>query len=261
MSAGSLVAENASVRLGERVVLQDFSVTVSPGELVAIAGANGAGKSTALKLMAGLLPPLSGSVALDGRRIETLPRHELGRNIAYLPQDRIVHWGLAAERLVALGRLPHKKFSSALSAADNAAVTAAMARTDVTRLRARPISQLSGGERARVLLARALAQDARYLIADEPTSGLDPAHTLTLFEELKRLTHDGKAVITALHDIALAARFATRILLFKDGRCIADGPPAESLSRNHLAEAFNIDANVSQVEGIPVFLPRSALRD
>ncbi|MEQ1718579.1 MAG: ABC transporter ATP-binding protein, partial [Hyphomicrobium sp.] len=195
-----------------------------------------------------------------GRPLGHYERAELGRRIAYLPQDRTVHWGLAAEHVVALGRLPHKSFAAGPSEKDRAAVSDAMMRMDIVHLKDRSVARLSGGERARVLVARALAQDAQYLIADEPTAGLDPAHSLTLFEELRRLGHEGKSVVTALHDLSLAARYATRILLLKDGRCIADGPPAQVLSNTNLATAFGVDAIVAEIAGLPVVLPRSPLR-
>ena len=256
----SLVCEHADVRLGERSILTDLDFSIKPGELVAVVGANGAGKSTALRMMAGLLTPRRGRVLLDGQALSDYSRQVLGQKLAYLPQDRTVHWGLAVERVVALGRLPHKSIASGIGEAGKRAVADAMARMDVTHLAQRSVARLSGGERARVLFARALAQEATYLIADEPTAGLDPAHALILFEELQRLSREGKAVMTALHDLSLAARYATRVALFKGGRCIADGPPAQVLSSAHLADAFGIDAIVSQVDGFPVFLPRAALR-
>lgn len=255
-----LAAQNITVRLGTREALRDFSVAVEAGELVAVVGPNGAGKSTALRALSGLLRPLRGSVTLDGKPLDSIARAELGRAIAYLPQDRSVHWGLSVRNVVALGRLPHKSFTSGLSTRDESAVESAMQRMDVLHLQHRSIAQLSGGERTRVLLARALAQETPYLIADEPAAGLDPAHALTLFEDLKSLANDGKAVITALHDLACAARYATRVLLFKDGACMCDGPGDQVLSSANLAEVFAIDAAVSHLEGIPVFLPRSALK-
>lgn len=256
----TLAADGITVKLGAREVLRDFTFQVGAGELVAVVGANGAGKSTALRALAGLLTPAIGTVTLDGIALSQIARSELGRAIAYLPQDRTVHWGLSVRNVVALGRLPHKSFASGLSSKDDTAVKAAMERMDVLHLEHRSIAHLSGGERTRVLLARALAQETNYLIADEPAAGLDPAHALALFEDLKSLANDGKAVITALHDLAYAARYATRVLLFKDGRCICDGPSDQVLSSANLAEAFGIDATVSHVDGIPVFLPRSALR-
>jgi iron complex transport system ATP-binding protein len=256
----SLRSEQASVRLGARRVVDGLSIDVKPGELVAVAGANGAGKSTTLKLLAGLIAPEAGGVALDGRPLRDFKGTELGRRIAFLPQDRTVHWALKSERVVALGRLPHRRFAAGENPKDRAAIASAMARMDVADFKDRPIAALSGGERARVLVARALAQEAEYLITDEPAAGLDPAHSLELFEELARLARDGHGVVTALHDLSLAARFATRVVLLKCGVCLADGPPARVLSRENLAAAFGIDAIVSEVSGIPVVLPRSFQR-
>lgn len=254
-----LAAQAASVALGGLRVLNELSCAFDPGELVAVIGANGAGKSTALRMLSGLVKPDEGHVRLEGQALASYDRAELGRCIAYLPQDRTVHWGLDAERVVALGRLPHKRYASALDDKDHKAVTAAMARMDIAHLARRSITTLSGGERARVLVARALAQDTAVLIADEPTAGLDPAHTLALFEEFKRLAAGGACVVTALHDLSLAARYATRVMLLKDGRCIADGPPGQVLSSFNLATVFAVDAVVAEVHGLPVVLPRSAL--
>lgn len=255
----SLAARSVTIRLDGRAVLSDFDFEFSPGELVAVAGPNGAGKSTALKAMAGLLAPESGRVFVDDRPLREFTPKELGRRIAYLPQDRVVHWALKSDRVVALGRQPHRSFAAGESDADRQAILRAMQRMDVVALKERPVSALSGGERARVLVARALAQEAQYLIADEPAAGLDPAHALQLFEELRRLSAEGHAVLVALHDLSLAARYATRVVLIKNGRSIANGLPEQALSSANLREAFAIDAIVSRVDGIPVVLPRSYL--
>ncbi|MEQ1672540.1 MAG: ABC transporter ATP-binding protein, partial [Hyphomicrobium sp.] len=236
-----------------------FTATIRPGEFVAVVGANGAGKSTVLRTLAGLITPGAGRVFLDGRPIADVPARDVARSIAYLPQDRTVHWPLAASRVVALGRLPHRSFAAAESAVDKAAIDAAMQRMDVLPFAQRPIVALSGGERARVLVARALAQDARFLIADEPTAGLDPAHSLHLFEEFVRLARDGSAVITALHDLSLALRYAHRVILLSGGRCIADGSASSVINKDLLAQAFGIETIVTTVDGIPVVLPTSTL--
>ena len=255
----TLSVHAASVVLGGRHVLRDLSTSIKPGEFVAVVGSNGAGKSTLLRLMAGLVTPVAGHVALDGAALANFGRRDLAKRIAYLPQDRIVHWSLAASRVVALGRLPHRSFTAGESAADRAAVQAAMERMDVTQFSDRPVATLSGGERARVLVARALAQQAHYLIADEPAAGLDPAHSLALFQEFARLSADGHAILTALHDLSLAMRYATRVILLKDGVCLSDGPPAQVLSRDNLGKAFSIDAIVTVIDGIPVVLPHTPL--
>ena len=254
-----LKAENVSAELGGRRVLQDFTTTIVPGDFVAVVGPNGAGKSTALKILAGLIAPAGGSVTLNGTALAGMPRRECAQHIAYLPQDRTVHWPLLADRVVALGRLPHRSFAAAESHTDKLAIEAAMQRMDVMQFAQRPIGAVSGGERARVLIARALAQDARYLIADEPTAGLDPAHALTVFQEFSRLAADGRAVITALHDLSLAARYAKRVILLKDGCCIADGTASLVLTRQRLAQAFGIEAIVTTIDGIPVVVPVSPL--
>jgi iron complex transport system ATP-binding protein len=254
-----LRAEGATVRLGGRAVLKEFSTVIGPGEFVAVVGPNGAGKSTALKLMAGLIAPETGGVTLDGAPIAGIAAKERAKRLAYLPQDRTVHWPLAAERVVALGRLPHRSFAAGESARDRECVAAAMARMDVAQFADRSVTTLSGGERARVLVARALAQEADILIADEPAAGLDPAHVLALFHEFARLSRDGHGVLTALHDLSLAVRFATRVILLREGVCLADGQPAQVLSKQNVARAFGVDAIVTEIDGIPVVLPHAGI--
>ena len=170
-----------------------------------------------------------------------------------------MHWALSAERVVALGRLPHRSFAAGESVDDHAAIARAMTGMDVMQFAQRPIATLSGGEQARVLIARALAQDARVIIADEPTSGLDPAHALSVFDQFSAISREGRAVVTALHDLSLAARYANRIVIVKSGACIADGPPAQVLSKTNLASAFNIDAYLTHVGDVPVIVPTSPL--
>ena len=255
----TLACENATVQLGGRAVLREFSAVIAPGEFVAVVGPNGAGKSTALRLMAGLIVPEAGRVLLDGQPIGAFAGKTLAKRIAFLPQDRTVHWPLAAERVVALGRLPHRSFAAAESLRDVEAIRAAMQRMDVAQFADRPVTALSGGERARVLVARAMAQDAEFLIADEPAAGLDPAHVLALFQEFSRLSRDGHGVLTALHDLSLALRFATRVILLRDGVCLADGQPAQVLNKQNLGKAFGVDAIVTEIDGIPVVLPHAPL--
>jgi iron complex transport system ATP-binding protein len=254
----TLEVKGATVRLGTRAVLRDFSTRIRPGEFVVVIGPNGAGKSTALRLLAGLIAPGEGRVTVDGADIGGLAPKALAKRIAYLPQDRVVHWAMAAERVVALGRLPHRSFAAGEDVNDAKAIEAAMTRMDVWDLRDRPVTELSGGERARVLVARALAQEAGFLIADEPSAGLDPAHGLALFLELSRLAREGHGVVAALHDLSLAFRFASRVILLTDGHCLIDGPPAQVLTKENLATAFEIDAIITEIAGIPVVLPQAA---
>jgi iron complex transport system ATP-binding protein len=259
-SAAVLVAEALSLRLGGREVLRGMSLTVRPGEIIAVAGPNGAGKSTLLRVLAGLNTPDHGSVRVDGVDLQALDRRTLGRRIAYLPQDRTVHWPLKARAVVALGRLPHGAGPGrGESDHDRRMIDGALAATDAAPLAGRPISELSGGERARVLIARALAQDAGILIADEPTAGLDPAHALSLFQTFTRIAAEGRAVIVALHDLGLALRYCPRVLLIKDGLVAASGPARDVLTEPEIARVYGVSAKVGVIGGVPTVVPVAPL--
>jgi len=251
----TLSARGVGVRLGGRRVLHAVDLSVEPGEIVAVIGANGAGKSTLLKVMAGLIAPDEGAVTLGGQPLAGLDARALGREIAYLPQERTVHWPLTVRRLVALGRLPFRARVAGPSLDDRDAVEEAMIAMDVAAFANRAVTELSGGERARVLLARALAQRPRFLVADEPTTGLDPAHGLTLFAQFVRMAAQHRAVIVALHDLSLAARYCHRALLLKDGATLALGTVRAVLTPLHLAQAYGVRATVAEIEGRPVVLP------
>lgn len=248
-----LDARDVTVHLAGRPILEGVNCRAEAGRITAVIGPNGAGKSTLLRAMAGLLPLEGGSIDFETRPLSSLERTELARSIAYLPQERVVHWPLAVERVVALGRLPHR--TGMMSGAhDRAAVDAAMQTMDVAGLTQRPVSQLSGGERARVLVARALAQESRALIADEPTAGLDPAHALGLFGTFQQLAAEGRAVIVALHDLTLAARFCHHVVLLVGGRVAASGPAAEVLQPAPLSAAFGVTIANGVVADVPIVL-------
>ncbi len=259
MNMSVIHAENVCIRLGGRVVLDGVSAGIAAGEVLAVAGPNGAGKSTLLRALAGLLQPGSGRVKLDGVELSAYERRALGREIAYLPQERIVHWPVTVSTVVGLGRLPHRTHAAAESEADREAIASAMANMDVQRFAHRSIAELSGGERARVLMARALAQGARFLIADEPTAGLDPAHALALFAHFRRLASAGHGAVVALHDLTFAARFADRLVLLKDGIIAAEGPPRDVLTEANLATVYGVRATIGELAGLPVVLAHSPL--
>ena len=248
-----------AVALGRRRVLAGASLAAGPGEMIAVVGPNGAGKSTLLRSMAGLLKPLAGSISLGGRELAGWHRAHLARAIAYLPQARAVHWPLTVENVVSLGRLPHGSGPGGLKDPDRAAVRGAMTAMDLLQLQSRPATELSGGELARVLVARALAQEAQVLLADEPTAGLDPGHQMALFGKLRRIAEEGRTIIVALHDLSLAARFCDRIVLLKDGRSVADGPPEAVLSSEWLAAAYGIEARLVRIDGLPLVVTASPL--
>jgi len=239
----SIRLEQVGVTLGRRAVVREVSTTFAPGELTGIVGPNGAGKSTLARAMLALVPH-GGRITLDGEDIAAIPRPALARRIAYLPQGQTLHWPLSVERLVGLGRLPHLGPMSRIRDADTAAIGRAMARTDVLLLRDRLATNLSGGERARVLLARALAAEAPALIADEPLASLDPGHQIDVMELLRAEARGGAAVIAVLHDLTMAARYCDRLLLIDRGTLVAEGTPGEVLTPANLEAVYGIRARV-----------------
>lgn len=246
---------SVGVTLGTRAVVSDVSAEIAPGAFVGIIGPNGAGKSTLLRAMLGLIAPQTGEVRIDGEPIARITRPTIARKIAYLPQGQTLHWPLTVERLVALGRLPHLAPMSGIGEADRAAMEDAMRRADVLDLRDRVATELSGGERARVLLARALAVGAPALVADEPLAALDPGHQIDVMDLLRQEARDGALVVTVLHDLTMAARYCDRLLLMDQGRLIADGPPADVLTADTLRHVYGIEAMIERDDGASVVVP------
>lgn len=200
-----LAAEGVTVRLGARIVLDGIDAAAEGGELVGLIGPNGAGKTTLLRVFAYLLEPAKGVVRCEGRPLGEYSPIELARRIAYLAQGAEVHWPMTVEKLVALGRLPHRGSWERPSGDDHGAVSRAMRATDIVGFRNRTLATLSGGERMRVMLARALAVEAPVLLANEPVAALDPYHQLQVMSVLRETARQGKAVIAVLHDLTLAA--------------------------------------------------------
>ena len=253
----SVAAKGVRLALGGRTVLDTVALAIPTGRITAVVGPNGAGKSTLLRAFAGLVTPTGGEIRLDGRPLAGFSPPELARALAYLPQERAVHWPLAARAVVALGRLPHRGVET--TAAGTAAVDDALAEMDIADLAERPVVELSGGERARVLVARALAQQTPLILADEPTAGLDPAHALSLFELFMRLAAAGRTIVVALHDLSFAARFAHHVVLLADGRIAAAGPPGDVLTPRHLEPAFGVTMLCTDIAGMPIVVPVSSL--
>ncbi|MGD0141814.1 MAG: ABC transporter ATP-binding protein [Rhizomicrobium sp.] len=225
-----------------RAVLNDVSIAIEPGKVTGLVGANGAGKTTLLRVALGLLETSQGDVRVLDRSLRNWPRDARARAMAYLPQGADAHWPIEARRLVALGRMPHRAPFAPLSPEDCEAVDRALARCDAAQFVSRRMDELSAGERARILLARALATEAPILIADEPAAHLDPVHQLRLMELLREEAAQGAAVIVTLHDLALASRFCDEIVVLQSGRVVSQGPANEALSDGVLAAAFGIAA-------------------
>ena len=247
----ALAAKNVVVAIDGHRLLDDVSFVARPGEMIAVLGPNGAGKSTLLRALTGITAPTSGRVTLDGRDLLTWPPRALAAARAYLPQSATLEWPLTVARVVALGRLPLAGVWGEATARTDAAVDRALGELDALELRARIATTLSGGELARVLLARAIVASPRLLIADEPLAGLDPRHQLDALQRLRKMADEGRAVVLALHDLDLAARFATRVALLSAGRVLADGPPAETLTLENIAAAFAVTARIGADEHGP----------
>ncbi|MET9828780.1 heme ABC transporter ATP-binding protein [Streptomyces sp. NPDC006385] len=228
-------ADNLHVRLGPRTVLHGVSVTVRAGEVLALVGPNGAGKSTLLSALAADLPAAEGVVRIHGRPATDWTAPELALRRAVLPQSATLSFPFAVEDVVRMGRAPH----ASSPAEDDLAVAEAMAATEVTAFAVRPFSALSGGERARVALARVLAQRAPLLLLDEPTAALDLRHQELVLRLCRERARAGDAVVVVLHDLGLAAAYAHRVAVLRAGRVAADGPPAEVFCEGLLSEVYD----------------------
>ena len=234
--------ENIVVKLGGRTIVADGSFTVSAGQVVGLIGPNGAGKTTLLRAVLGLAPLMAGRVLIGGQDIARTPAYQRHGHMAYLAQGGVVHWPLSVEALAMLGRLPHLNPWRSVEAADVRAVERALAETDMTAFRQRTVTTLSGGERTRALLARALAAEAPVLLADEPVAALDPYHQLTIMTLFRRLADQGRAVVLVLHDLHLAARFCDRVAVMSGGRTVAEGAPRDVLTNDLLREVYHVHA-------------------
>jgi len=246
-----LEATDISVRAGERFLLQDVSLTVAPGELVAVVGPNGAGKSTLLKVLCGDLVPESGHVTLEGKPLSEWRSLEKARKRAVLPQESSLAFPFTAFEVALMGRTPHIR--GAETAKDLEITREALKEANVCHLGARDYPTLSGGEKGRVQLARTLAQvweapqtGHRYLLLDEPTSSLDLAHQHQVLAVAKRFAREGAGVLAILHDLNLAAQYADRIALLRGGRVVAVGTPREVLQADTLCAAFETPVVVTK---------------
>jgi iron complex transport system ATP-binding protein len=246
MTSTTLHAEQVSLDLGGRTVLHAVDLAFAPACLHAMVGPNGAGKSSLMRILAQVLAPSSGRVLMNGRPLAGLSANQRARMVAYLPQDRQAAWPMPVRELVMLGRMPHGATVERATRQDWQAVDQALERTKVSGLAHRCITQLSGGEKARVMLARALATQAPVLLVDEPIAALDPHHQWLMMELLQQEAQAGCLVIAVLHDLSLAARFADRIVMLDQGRVVVQGDSVTVLTAQRLADVFGIAVTLEQ---------------
>jgi iron complex transport system ATP-binding protein len=252
-----LSAKDLTVHLDHVPVIDGLDFAIEAGQTIGVIGRNGAGKTTLLRALAGLIPVSQGAISLDGQEIDAIPGAERARAIAYLGQEGASQWAVRVGTLVGLGRLPHMGPWQGPSARDREAVERAILACDLTHLSERPVNHLSGGERARVLLARALAVEPRFLLADEPIAGLDAAHGLQVMETLGRLAEGGTGVVMVVHDLTVAARYCRHLVLLNHGRIVAEGPAETVLSPENLKAHYGIEAHIGDIEGKPFIIPLS----
>lgn len=237
-------AETIYAGYNGQVILENVSFTVGTGEIVGLIGPNGAGKSTLLKTLPGILPLLSGSAALMGVDIETLPAKEFARRVAYLQQHVEMTFAYTARDVVLSGRYPYLSWWSQEKAEDLAIAEACMAYTGVSELADKPLHAMSGGQRQRVLLAKVLAQQTPVLFLDEPATGLDLIYQEEIFRFCRELAAAGKTVLLVAHELSLAARFCSRLLLIAHGTLLADGAPQAVLTDELLTKAYGAPVRV-----------------
>ena len=238
----AIAAKTLTVGYAGRTVIDGAELSVAPGERLALVGPNGAGKSSLLRAMTGVLAPRAGSVELLGEPVEHVPRKQLARTIAVVPEVADLPFAMPVAEVVALGRLPHEPPITGLRPTDVAAVDGAIERIGITHLRRRDMRELSMGERQLVFIAVAVAQAAPILVLDEPTTHLDIRHQVDVMELLVDLNErDGTTVIAVLHDLALAAHFFPRVVVLAAGRIVGDGTPGETLRADRIREVFGVD--------------------
>jgi iron complex transport system ATP-binding protein len=243
-----ITVEELFFSYSETDVLKDVSLRVEEEEIVCIVGPNGSGKSTLVKCIEHLLTPKSGTVLFDGVDYRSISRMDIARLLGYVPQSNQYFFAATVFDTVLLGRRPYTSWQSGEH--DIEVVVDILTRMELEGIALRNFNELSGGQQQRVLIARALDQEPRALILDEPTSALDIAHQLEVMDIIHDLVHEHRiSVLMIVHDLNLAARYADRIILLREGEVFAEGPPSEVITRSNLADVYRIEASVRMYEG------------
>ena len=257
-----LQAQQLDIGYGATRIVQDLSFSPPPGKVTALIGPNGCGKSTLLKAFARILTPQAGSLSLDGKAYRDLSARDLARKVAFLPQVLPIPEGVSVRQLVAYGRSPHNSLWGRLSGADQHSVEQALQRMELETLADRPLSDLSGGQRQRAWLTMILAQDAAIVLLDEPTTYLDISHQVELLDLMRALSAEGKTVITVLHDINQACRYADHLAVMQAGRLVASGTPGDVLNAELVCRVFDVQVQIMRepVAGTPMCIVERSTR-
>ncbi|WP_051955910.1 ABC transporter ATP-binding protein [Beijerinckia mobilis] len=252
-----LVAERLAFSRGARAILHGIDLTIRHGEIVALLGANGAGKTTLLRLLMGFLKPSAGAIRLEGEVLSTLSARVAARRLAYVAQVHTIAFPYSVRDVVLLGRLPQNGLLHAPSDDDRTLAQTILEEIGIGHLADRPYSEISGGERQLAMIARALAQATPILVMDEPLTGLDYGYQIRLIDHLERLSREGRCLIMSTHHPEHALWSATRVILLRDGRIEADGPPEDVLTPDAILRLYGVDVlRLDGPEGRSTFLPR-----
>jgi len=250
-----LLAEGMGLRLANRWILQNCTMDLRPGTVLAIVGPNGSGKSSLLRCMAGLWPLTEGRITLEGRDMREISRPQVACALTYVPQDAKLEFEFTVREVVSMGRHAHRGRFERETGDDRNAVEEALVRADVAYLADRPVTHLSGGERQRVLIARSLATRSRILLLDEPTASLDVEHGLDVLELCRSLAEEGRTVAIATHDLNGTCRFADRVALLDSGRLVGVGSPSAVLTSQNIERAFHVRSETgSSGDGFPFLI-------
>ncbi len=246
MNDSVIEIKNLSFGHGRRCVVQDFNAVIREGEYIGIIGCNGAGKSTFLKTLRGLLPKIGGTVCYSGLDMDSLPEREFAKRVAYLQQHVELGFGYTAKEIVLTGRYPYMKWWERESKEDEALALECMEYTGTADLADRPVNEVSGGQRQRIFLAKVLAQQTPILFLDEPTAGLDMVYQEEIFRFAKALSEKGKTILMVAHELNLAAKYCDRIFLLGEGKLLADGTPDEVFTEPLLSRAYAADVEIAR---------------